>query len=197
MAKDVPQRSCVACRVNRGKAELLRFVLGPERLLVPDLLQKLPGRGVYTCWSSACVASAAKKRQFARSLGGEVQGAQADVLLPMVRERILERIAGYIALANKGGKVVSGSDQVLEQLKKGATGLLFLASDISADIGGKFRAVAKLKGVRCAALFDKERLGALLGKELRSVLAVQESGFIGPMTKELEKYRNFFEEECE
>ena len=47
------------------------------------------------------------------------------------------------------------------------------------------------------SLFTKERLGELIGKELRSVLAVLDSGFIGSISLEMEKYRNFFEEERE
>jgi len=197
MPKARPLRSCVACREQRDKHNLLRFVLDPEGRLCPDLQQKLPGRGVYTCLSARCLSQAVKRKQLSRALGAELGEVNAETLLQSVRERLEDRIASYISLANKGGKVVSGSDQVLDQLKKGTPGLLFLASDISVDIGLKFRAVAKLKGVRCTAPFTKERLGALIGKELRSVLAVLDSGFIGPMSEEMEKYRNFFEEERE
>jgi uncharacterized protein len=47
------------------------------------------------------------------------------------------------------------------------------------------------------ALFTKEQLGGLIGKELRSVLVILESGFVGSISLEMEKYRNFFEEERE
>jgi len=197
MPKASPQRSCLACREVKDKGSLLRFVLAPDGTVVPDLQQKLPGRGVYTCMKASCLALAAKKKQFSRGFKGEVLGAEAESLRQQVTEKLEERIASYICLANKGGKIVSGSDQVLDKLKKGGTGILFVATDISVDIGEKFRAVAKLKGVRCEALFTKERLGALLGKELRSVLAVLDSGFVGSISSEMEKYRNFFEEERE
>jgi len=197
MPKEQPQRSCIACREARDKGSLLRFVQAPDLTVLPDLQQKLPGRGVYTCLSASCLKAAAQKKQFNRGFKGEVVGADADTLLGLVASKLKERIASYLSLANKAGKVVSGSDQVSERLKKGGAGLLFLATDISPDIGEKFRGLAKLKGVRCLALFDKERLGALVGKELRSVVAVLESGFVGSIDLEMEKYRNFFEEERE
>ena len=197
MPKGEPQRSCLACREVKGKRSLLRFVQAPDGTVLPDLQQKLPGRGVYTCWKSSCLTRAAQRKQFGRGFKGEVLGADAELLTRQVTEKLEERIAGYLCLANKGGKIASGSDQVLDKLKKGGVGILFLATDISADIGEKFRAVAKLKGVACMTLFTKERLGELIGKELRSVLAVLDSGFIGSISLEMEKYRNFFEEERE
>jgi uncharacterized protein len=197
MTKGDPQRSCLACREAKDKKSLLRFVLAPDRTVVPDLQQKLPGRGVYTCMKGSCLTQAAQKRQFSRGFKGEVLGADAESLKRQVVGKLEERIASYLSLANKGGKIASGSDQVMDKLKKGGVGILFVATDISVDIGEKFRGIAKLKGVACMALFTKERLGELIGKELRSVLAVLDSGFIGSISLEMEKYRNFFEEERE
>ncbi|GFO65197.1 DUF448 domain-containing protein [Geomonas paludis] len=197
MPKATPQRSCLACRETKDKGELLRFVLAPDRTLVPDLQNKLPGRGAYTCLKASCLRQAVQKKQFSRGFKGEVLGADADGLVQQVLHKLEERIASYISLANKAGKVVSGSDQVQDKLKKGGAGLLFVATDISPDIGDKFRGLAQLKQVPCISLFTKERLGELLGKELRSVLVVMESGFVGSIGLEMEKYRNFFEEERE
>jgi uncharacterized protein len=197
MPKADPQRSCLACREVKDKKSLLRFVLAPDNTVVPDLQQKLPGRGVYTCLKGSCLTRAAQKKQFSRGFKGEVIGAEVEVLMRQVTEKLEERIAGYLCLANKSGKIASGSDQVMDKLKKGDVGILIIATDISTDIGQKFRGIAKLKGVACMALFTKDRLGELIGKELRSVLAVLDSGFIGPISLEMEKYRNFFEEERE
>jgi hypothetical protein len=190
-------RSCVACRHTTEKRSLLRFVAAPDGTVVPDLQQKLPGRGAYTCLKASCLAQAVKRRQLFRALDCAPGETDAAGLLGLIKEKFQERIASYISLANKGGKVVSGSDQVQEQLKKGGVGLLFVASNISPEIGAKFGALVRIHGAQVSNLFDKERLGALIGKELRSVLAVLESGFIDPMTLEMERYRNFFEEERE
>ena len=193
MSRNEPQRSCLSCRTVKDKHELLRFVLAPDRTLVPDLQAKLPGRGAYTCPSKSCLLAAAAKKQFARSFRGEVRFGTPDELVGQVIGRMEERIAAYLALANKAGKVVSGGDTVAELLMKRTPGIICIASDISADIGEKLAYLADRAGVERFSMFDKERLGALIGKELRSVVAVERGGFSETLRKELERYRNFFQ----
>lgn len=193
MPRSVPQRSCLGCRKTADKSELLRFVLAPDRTLVPDLQAKLPGRGAYTCTRKSCLREAAAKKQFARSFRGEVRCAPPDELVSLVAARMEERIAAYMALANKAGKVVSGGDIVAELLTRKTPGIICIAADISPDIGKKIAYLADRAGVEHFSLFDKERLGALIGKGLRSAVAVERGGFSETIKKELERYRNFFE----
>ncbi|MCM2358124.1 MAG: DUF448 domain-containing protein [Geobacteraceae bacterium] len=193
MPRNEPQRSCLSCRTVKEKKDLLRFVLAPDRTLVPDLQAKLPGRGAYTCPKKSCLREAAAKKQFARSFRGEVRSGTPDELVSLVAARMEERIAAYLALANKAGKVASGGDTVAELLTRRTPGIICIAADISPDIGEKVAYQAARAGVEYFTLFDKERLGALLGKALRSVVAVERGGFSETIRKELERYRNFFE----
>jgi hypothetical protein len=193
MSGNEPQRSCIYCRTVKNKGELLRFVLSPDRILVPDLQEKLPGRGAYTCMKISCLRGAAEKKQFSRAFKGEVREADAAGLISRVAVRIQERIASYLSLANKAGKVVSGTDMVLDAMKHRSLGIVFIASDISVDIGAKVKGQLLRAGVESISIFDKDRLGALIGKGLRSVVAVEGSGFIRSLRQEMEKYRNFFE----
>jgi uncharacterized protein len=193
MAREEPQRSCLGCREVKDKKELLRFVLSPERALVPDIQGKLPGRGAYTCFRRSCLAVAVTKKQFARSFKGEVRCGSPDELIAAVAARMVERIGGYLALANKAGKVASGGESVIEALTRKSPGIVCVATDISPDIGEKVIKLADRLGVDHFSLFDKDRLGALVGKGLRSALVVEQGGFSDALKKEMEKYRNFFE----
>ena len=188
-----PQRSCISCRTTRDKKELLRFVLAPDRTLVPDLLSKLPGRGAYTCLNRECLRSAAHKGLFARAFKGEVKFEGTESLIKQVVDRLEERIGSYLALVNKAGKVVSGSDLVLESIKKRKTGFVFIAIDISTDIGAKVLEMADRFAVPHVAIFDKDRLGAYIGKSLRSAVSVEHGGFVDKVTMEVAKYRNLLE----
>src|SRR6266540_2285029 len=192
MPRNEPQRSCLGCRKVKDKDELLRFVLAPDRTLVPDLQAKLPGRGAYTCLSRSCVREAAAKKQFARSFRGEVRLGSPEDLVGQVISMMEERMASYLSLANKGGKVVSGSDMVAEMLTRRTPGIICIAADISPDIGQKMTYLADRAEVERFSLFDKERLGALIGKGQRSVVAVESGGLSNVLKKELERYRNFF-----
>jgi uncharacterized protein len=56
--KHVPLRTCIACRQNRGKRELVRVVRTPDSGVKIDPTGKMAGRGAYlcrarTCWSQA------------------------------------------------------------------------------------------------------------------------------------------------
>jgi hypothetical protein len=188
-----PQRSCISCRNTRDKKELLRFVLAPDRTLIPDLLSKLPGRGAYTCLNRECLRSAALKGQFARAFKGEVKFDGADQLIDQLVARLEERIGSYLSLANKAGKVVSGSDLVMESIKKRKSGFVFIAIDISKDIGTKVMEMADRFEVPHTAVFDKDRLGAFIGKGLRSVVSIEHGGFVNKVAMEVAKYRNFLE----
>ncbi|HOP41175.1 MAG TPA: ribosomal L7Ae/L30e/S12e/Gadd45 family protein [Geobacteraceae bacterium] len=104
-----------------------------------------------------------------------------------------ERIASYLALANKAGKVVSGSDLVAEALKRNSPvkKLVLVATDVSEDIGNRIRGLAEQRCVQHETFFSKEHFGDLLGKGLRSVAMVQGDGFVNTMNKEIARYRNF------
>jgi predicted RNA-binding protein YlxR (DUF448 family) len=196
MAKHEPQRSCLGCRAVKDKGELLRFVIAPDRTLVPDPQGKLPGRGAYTCWCAECLKTAAARKQFARAFRGEVRTDSPDTLVARVMQLLEERIGAYLALANKAGKVVSGSDTVVETFKRRTPGVLFIAADLSAESRERFAFLAERAGIPLVELFTKERLGALLGKEMRGVAAIEQGGFITTIMTELEKYRNFVREGC-
>jgi predicted RNA-binding protein YlxR (DUF448 family) len=68
----VPQRTCVACRQGRPKAELLRIVRTPTGLIEVDPAGKAAGRGAYICRSEACAERAVKQKKLNRALGAPV-----------------------------------------------------------------------------------------------------------------------------
>ncbi len=192
MAKEEPKRTCLGCRAVKNKDDLLRFVISPDGIPAPDLMSKLPGRGAYTCPDKACISEAVSRKQFDRAFKREVKHASADEIILMVISTMEARIASYVALANKAGKIVSGSDMVMNILKKGGKERIILFStDVSGDIRQKVINLAEKNGTEYFSLFDKERVGALIGKSLRSVVAVEGQGFVLSIKKELERYRNF------
>ncbi|MEM9899578.1 MAG: DUF448 domain-containing protein, partial [Pseudomonadota bacterium] len=42
------ERTCIVTGKKAPGRQLLRFVLAPDGIIVPDLAAKLPGRGVWT-----------------------------------------------------------------------------------------------------------------------------------------------------
>ena len=193
MTKEEPKRTCLGCRESLEKSKLLRFVLAPDGTVVPDLTNKLPGRGAYTCIKASCLRKACDRNQFSRAFKTNVSVSDPNGLQAWVIRSMEDRIASYLALANKAGKVTSGSDLVADTLRKkmSVNKLILLATDISEDIGNKLRGLADLHGVTHVTIFTKAHFVELLGKGLRSVVAVQGDGFVDTMSKEIDRYRNF------
>lgn len=188
-----PQRSCLGCREVRPKNDLLRFVLDPEGTVFPDIARKLPGRGAYTCFSRACLQSALKRKQFNRSFKGDVKLLAEAELSALISKRFEEKITSLLALANKAGKAVSGTDTVMETLRRGEAAILIMAADISSESRAKFCAVAAKAGVEIFRFSVKECLGGPLGKEIRTAIAVQRGTFAETLRMDLKRYGNFFE----
>ncbi len=195
MTGNKPQRSCLGCGATKDKGTLLRFVLSPDGCLTPDLKAKLPGRGAYICPCRACLGLAIKKKRFPATFKSPIPGIDLELISSGIRAMVTERLRGYLSLAAKAGEVFSGSDAVAGRLRGGKVGVLFIATDLSEESRKKFAAMAGHAGVELVALFDKDSLGTLIGKEHRGVVAVEPGGFIAPIQRELEIYRNFFDGE--
>lgn len=193
MARSEPLRSCLGCREVKPKEELLRFVLDPEGNPTPDIAGKLPGRGAYTCFRSSCLAAAVKRKQFSRAFKAEVRTASAEELSAIVMKMAASRAVSALAMANKAGRVISGSEKVMDALRKGGVALLILAGDISEDSAAKFRALASKSPVQIFSFADKDQLGAALGKEIRSAAALVPGALADNLSRELTRYWNFFE----
>jgi uncharacterized protein len=71
-ARHDPVRTCVACRQEGLKADLVRLVRSGDGSVAVDRSGHAPGRGAYLHRNPACVEAARKRRQLERSLGGTV-----------------------------------------------------------------------------------------------------------------------------
>jgi hypothetical protein len=112
------ERLCVVTREVKPTDEMIRFVVGPDRAVVPDLKCKLPGRGVWVTASRECLAAAAKRGVFARAFGADVTVAPD---LPDQVQGLLERaLLDALAIARKAGEVVLGHAKVEAAAEDGA-----------------------------------------------------------------------------
>ena len=193
--QEKPQRSCVGCRETRDRNGLIRFVLSPHGEVVPDLEARLPGRGAYTCISAGCVETAIRQRLFNRAFKREVVTPQAEAMAQLVRSLMRDRVLGYLGLANRAGKIVSGSSLVCEAMRsKNKPALILVAHDASSAIADKVLALAAANCVRAERVLTKDVFGSILGKSPRSAVAVRQSGFVERLISEITRYRNFLGE---
>ena len=55
------ERKCIATGEVQPKFGLIRFVVGPDQHIVPDVLGKLPGRGIWVSAKYETLAKAVSK----------------------------------------------------------------------------------------------------------------------------------------
>src|SRR5215472_6861504 len=109
-AAAAPQRLCIATRKTRPVGELIRFVVGPDGAVVPDIKRRLPGRGVWITARRQLVDEAVRRRIFGRSFRAEVRVPTdlADEL-----DRLLEQwVLNALSIAHKAGLVALGFTKV-------------------------------------------------------------------------------------
>ena len=125
------ERTCIVTRQTGPASEMLRFVRGPDNVLVFDIKARLPGRGVWVTAAKSHVENALKKRLFARALKGDV-GAAPDLVCTIERQ-LRSAALGSLGLARKAGQVVSGFASVEAAIRKGGIAALIHASDGADD----------------------------------------------------------------
>jgi predicted RNA-binding protein YlxR (DUF448 family) len=125
--QDDPERKCIASGESQPKAGLVRFCVGPEGQIVPDILGRLPGRGIYVAADRDLIDKAAKKGLFARAARQPVK--VPDELSDLVEQLLLQRVVELLSMARKAGDAVMGYEKVKDWLAKGQAVTLIQASD--------------------------------------------------------------------
>ncbi len=125
-----PERRCIVTRESGPRAGLIRFVIGPGDEIVPDLAERLPGRGLWVSADAAILRQAAAKGQFARAARQPVR-VPPD-LVARVEGLLVQRLVDLMALARRAGEALAGLEKTKDALVSGKAVLLVQASDGSA-----------------------------------------------------------------
>jgi len=132
-------RLCAATRVVHPVADLVRFVVGPGGEAVPDVKNKLPGRGIWVMATRAALEEAINRKVFARGFKREVR-LPADLVWRT--ETALESAAlDALAIAGKAGAVLSGFVKAEMALERGEAAALLHAAEAADDGKRKLDAI--------------------------------------------------------
>ncbi|MGR3514663.1 MAG: RNA-binding protein [Paracoccaceae bacterium] len=125
--RDEPERRCIATGEVQPKRGLIRFGVAPDGQIVPDVLEKLPGRGIWVAAERAALTQAVEKKLFARGAKQAVQ--VSDTLVDDVEALLAKRLIDGISMARKAGKAVAGYEKVKDWLGREDARILFQATD--------------------------------------------------------------------
>jgi hypothetical protein len=183
-----PMRRCVAARAPRPAAGMIRFVVGPDRDLVPDLANRLPGRGLWLSAERSAVQGAVKRNLFAKAARAQVR-AEPD-LADRLEALLVRRCLDLVGLARRGGGLVAGFDQVADWLKNGRAALVLQARDAAEDGRRKVRSMARGK-VPSVEAFGRAELGSAIGRDDVVHVALAPGGIERRLRAELGRLRGF------
>lgn len=177
---------------------MIRFVVGPDRSVVPDLAARLPGRGIWLSATGDVLESFHAKgdafrqltRAFARAARGPVS-VPPD--LPVVLEAALVRRFGeLLGFARRAGQAVAGFEKAREWLRAGQARLVVQASDGSEAERARFLSgaaenltvVAPLTGAALGRMFGRDYVVhvAIAPGRLAESLAIEAARLAGLRT---------------
>jgi len=183
-AKRDGERRCIVSGETGPREGLIRFVVGPADEIIPDLAEKLPGRGFWTTSSRDIIEQAISRNFFKRAARKPVRVAAdlADQIEKLLARRCLE----LLGLARGAGLVVVGQSGVEEEWGKGTLSYLLAASDAGGDGLKKLsRSDIQRSG------FTRAELGAALGRDHAVYLGLKPSPLSDKFRAEISRWTGF------
>ncbi|MCP4330486.1 MAG: RNA-binding protein [Alphaproteobacteria bacterium] len=170
---DVPgeaERRCVATRSVLPKGRLIRLVAGPGNELVPDLAERLPGRGLWIT-SSRDIVTAATDHVFSKAARARV--TVPDGLADSIETLLARRCIETLGLARRAGQAVAGFEKAREWLRNGRGHVILAATDAAA--GGREKVARLAPSVPVLEVLTRDELGSVFGRD-ESAHAVVSAG---------------------
>ncbi len=156
-----PLRRCAVTRERDYRGRMIRFVVSPDRTVVPDLVAKLPGRGIWLSARRDVLETACTRGAFARAARGPV-AVPAD-LVELVQSGLIRRITELLGLTRRAGQAICGFQKAREWMLAGRVGLVVQAADGSRDERTRF--LSGMRDVPVAAPLSGVALGAVFGRD--------------------------------
>ncbi len=178
-----PQRRCIVTRAVGDRARLIRFVLGPDRQIVPDLAARLPGRGMWLSARADVLETARAKGAFARAARGPVT-VPAN-LADMVRAGLVRRVTDHLGLARRAGQATAGFAKAREWVTLGRAAGVIQADDGSVE--ERARLLSGARAIWVAWPLPASALGAVFGRDHVVHVAVAPGRLADALLNEIER----------
>ena len=120
-------RRCLISRAGLPRERMLRFVVGPDGEIVPDVAGGLPGRGLWLQSRRDIVERAVATNAFAKAARRDV--TVPDRLADQVERLLVRRCVDLIGFARRAGEALAGFETVRRALQRGGAVLLLVAAD--------------------------------------------------------------------
>lgn len=157
-----PIRRCAVTRERLPKEAMIRFVIAPDATVVPDLAEKLPGRGIWLSARGDVLETARVRGAFAKAARRPVKVPSG--LTAEVAAALAGRIRETLGLARRAGLAVAGFAKAREWLAEGKAALIVQARDGSPGERSRLLGANASRMVAVAPL-DAAALGQVFGRD--------------------------------
>ncbi len=182
-----PTRRCLASGASLPQRELVRFIVGPDSQIVPDIAGKLPGRGLWVTARRKDVEMACDQNLFSRAARAQV--IVPDDLCDLVGKLLRRNCLGLIGLSRKAGELITGFEKVKSCLGAGQAAVLICAADAGSD--GREKLFRFAKDLPKIQAFSSAELSAALGRENVVHIALKDGGLAHRLVKEARRLASF------
>ncbi|MDX9689582.1 MAG: DUF448 domain-containing protein [Proteobacteria bacterium] len=176
------QRRCLASGEIKDKSLLIRFVIGPDNQIVPDIAGRLPGRGLWVQASREILNQAVAKKAFARAAKRQVH-VPADLVLTTAN-LLSHNCLNLLGLARSAGILVLGQRQVEQALSESRLSCILMAQDAGQDCLKKLA-----RGHIVPSPWTKEQIGDALGQSPLASVGLLPHALSTKLMRELVRWR--------
>jgi uncharacterized protein len=169
-------RRCLVTGEMKPRAEMIRFVVGPDNAVVPDFSENLPGSGLWVTATLESVQQAAKKNLFKATRPALTF---AEDVAKLLRKRCLE----FLGLAKGAGVAVLGESQTDAALRADKLALYLHAPDAT-------RALNNPHSIAECEIFSREEMGAAFGYDQIVYAGIAPHGLAEKIKLEIQRLRS-------
>ena len=177
-------RKCIVSGKVKDRSALLRFVVTPDNMIVADVLEKLPGKGVWVSCDKVHLENVLHERFFAH-VGGKAITVP-KTLLDDVEHMLTNRVISLLSLARKSGHAVAGYEKVKDWLSKDVATVLLQSQD------GSERGKSKLRTPRGGTFIGwlkTSELGLAFGRQTVIHCALASGGITQRVVHEAQRLK--------
>ncbi|MBO7244353.1 MAG: DUF448 domain-containing protein [Alphaproteobacteria bacterium] len=162
---------------------MIRFVISPDREVVFDANEKLPGSGIWMYPLESSFDLAVQKRIFYKAAKGTVKIPEnlKEIVISLLRERVLK----LIGFSRKSGALVFGYEGVKKAIEAGLVCLAFESDDSSEN--GRNKLYRATDEFLICDFFTREELGEITGQESQVHVAVTDKKIADVLMQTIKK----------
>ena len=181
------ERRCIVTGATGAPDAMVRFVVGPDGSAVPDIDERLPGRGMWVTATRDVLERAMAKGAFSRAAAQKVTVDAA--LAGRVETLLVLRAIALLGLARRAGEAVAGYEKVRAALAAGKVDLVLEARDAGND--ARTRLAGAIGGRTVLRMLDGAELASAFGRDVFAQVGVAGGRLAAEIERECRRLSGF------